>query len=182
MGCSYGGVSQYRLLAGRDTPFLICLLFERIFFMKIRGFEVARGFEGKDIMIPARKTGCSAGYDLEAASQCVLEPMEVVLVPTGLKAYMQPDEYLGLHVRSGISVKHKIACINSQGIIDADYYSNVDNDGHIMVPLINFGKEAFVIEKGTRVAQGIFYKYLTVDGDEAGKGVQRTGGLGSTGV
>ncbi len=150
--------------------------------MKIRGFEIARGFEDQNINLPARKTGCSAGYDLEAATKCVLEPMEVVLVPTGLKAYMQPDEYLGLHVRSGISVKHKIACVNSQGIIDADYYSNADNDGHIMVPLINLSKETFVIEKGTRVAQGIFYKYLTVDGDEAGKGLKRTGGLGSTGV
>jgi dUTP pyrophosphatase len=50
-----------------------------------------------------------------------------------------------------------------------------------MVPLINHGEKDFFIAKGTRVAQGIFYKYLTVDGDSAGVGAERTGGFGSTG-
>ena len=68
------------------------------------------------------------------------------------------------------------------GIVDADYYGNPDNEGHIMVPLINHGEEDFIITKGMRIAQGIFYKYLTVDGDEAGVGKSRDGGFGSTGV
>ena len=50
-----------------------------------------------------------------------------------------------------------------------------------MVPLINHGEKNFFIAKGTRVAQGIFYKYLTIDGDSAGVGAARTGGFGSTG-
>ncbi len=148
----------------------------------LRGFEVVTSFGDKGISLPRRKTGRSAGYDMEAATDVILPPHQVVLVPTGLKAYMQPDEYLGIHVRSGISIKNSISCINSQGIIDADYYNNPDNEGHIMVPLINHGENDFAIAKGTRIAQGIFYKYLTVDGDEAGIGAERTGGFGSTGV
>ena len=34
---------------------------------KIRGFEIAKGFEDKEINLPVRKTKYSAGYDIEAA-------------------------------------------------------------------------------------------------------------------
>ena len=146
-----------------------------------RGFEVISKYNGAGICLPVRKTAASAGYDLQAAEDMILLPHAVSIVPTGLKAYMQPNEYLGLHVRSGFSIKNKISCINNQGIIDADYYNSPGNEGHIMVPLINHGDEPVKIAKGMRIAQGIFYRYLTVDGDVAGEGAMRTGGFGSTG-
>ena len=149
--------------------------------MKTRGFEIARGYADQDIHLPHRKTARSAGYDIEAAADCVLLPHQVTVVPTGLKAYMQPDEYLGIHVRSGFSIKKQLSCINSQGIIDADYYGNADNDGHILAALVNHSDVPVQVEKGMRIAQGIFYRYLTVDGDTAGIGAERQGGLGSTG-
>ena len=149
--------------------------------MRERGFEIVSAFLDKNIHLPQRKTAQSAGYDIEAAEEVVLKPHEVTLVPTGLKAYMQADEYLGIHVRSGFSIKKKISCVNGQGIIDADYYDNPDNEGHIMVPLINHSNYNVAVEKGMRIAQGIFYKYLTVDDDTAGVGAKRTGGMGSTG-
>lgn len=149
--------------------------------MKKRGFEIVRMYQARDIHLPQRKTSCSAGYDLEAAETMVLCAHRVSLVPTGLKAYMQPDEYLGLHVRSGFSIKNQVSCINSQGIIDADYYNNEENEGHIMVALVNHSDRDVHIEKGMRIAQGIFYHYLTIDGDQAGQGNRRQGGMGSTG-
>lgn len=149
--------------------------------MRTRGFEIISEFKDKGIKLPVRKTAMSAGYDIEAAADVVLKPHEVTLVPTGLKAYMSADEYLGIHVRSGFSIKNKISCVNGQGIIDADYYNNAENEGHIMIPLINHGDEPLSVDKGMRIAQGIFYKYLTTDGDTAGVGAARTGGMGSTG-
>ena len=149
--------------------------------MKTRGFEVIRAYANKKITIPVRKTGCSAGYDIAAAEDVVLPPHQVVLIPTGLKAYMRSDEYLGIHVRSGFSVKNMVSCVNDEGIIDADYYGNADNEGHIFVALVNLGDNSVQIKKGTRIAQGIFYRYLTVDGDAAGIGTARSGGMGSTG-
>ena len=146
-----------------------------------RGFEIVSKYKDAGIELPVRKTAASAGYDLQAAEDVILLPHAVTIVPTGLKAYMQQDEYLGLHVRSGFSIKNKISCINNQGIIDADYYNSPGNEGHIMVPLINHGEEPVQVAKGMRIAQGIFYRYLTVDGDAAGQGAQRTGGFGSTG-
>ncbi len=149
--------------------------------MKTRGFEVVTTYTDKGIALPARKTGCSAGYDLAAAEDVLLAPNRVTLVPTGLKAYMQPDEYLGIHVRSGFSIRNLVSCVNDEGIIDADYYDNAENEGHIFVALINLSDIPVQIEKGTRIAQGIFYRYLTVDDDTAGVGAIRNGGMGSTG-
>ena len=62
--------------------------------MRTRGFEIVGAYAGKGINIPVRETACSAGYDLAAAEDVTLPPHQVTLVPTGLKAYMQPDEYL----------------------------------------------------------------------------------------
>lgn len=149
--------------------------------MKTRGFEIVTDYVDKGIVLPTRRTGSSAGYDLAAAENVSLEPKRVTLVPTGLKAYMQPNEYLGIHVRSGFSVRNMVSCVNDEGIVDSDYYDNVGNEGHIFVALINHGTRPVEIVKGTRIAQGIFYRYLTVDDDTAGVGNARNGGMGSTG-
>lgn len=146
-----------------------------------RGFEIVSKYAQAGLNLPVRKTAASAGYDIEAAEAVCLEPHRVTLVPTGIKAYMQSNEYLGLHVRSGFAVKNAVSCINSQGIIDADYYNNQENEGHIMVPLINHGARPVYIDKGMRIAQGIFYQYLTADHDDADQSAVRTGGFGSTG-
>ena len=149
--------------------------------MKTRGFEVVSAYVDQGIDLPTRKTGCSAGYDLAAAEDVSLAPGRVTLVPTGLKAYMQPDEYLGIHVRSGFSIRNRVSCVNDEGIIDADYYDNPDNEGHIFIALINHSEIPVSIHKGMRIAQGIFYKYLTTDVDQADIGKTRKGGFGSTG-
>lgn len=143
-----------------------------------RGFEVVSAYMEKGIELPARKTGSSAGYDIQAAEDVTLLPHQVTLVPTGLKAYMQPDEYLGLHVRSGFSIKNQVSCINSQGIIDADYYNNPDNEGEIFFQLINFSPIPIIIQKGDYIGQGIIKKYIKTEDDVAEK--ERIGGFGSS--
>lgn len=150
--------------------------------MRKRGFEIVKAYEGKGIVLPVRKTGASAGYDIEAAETTILPPQKITVVATGIKAYMQNDEYFGVHIRSGLSIKQGLSLINGQGIIDADYYDNPENEGHIMLAIINHGNAAVAVEKGMRLAQGVFYKYLTIDGDAAGQGQERQGGMGSTGV
>lgn len=147
--------------------------------MDIRGFEVVSSFEGQGITIPERKTSQSAGYDIEAAETVTLEPGMVKLVATGIKAFMNYDEYLALHVRSSLGIKKHLMLANSTGIIDSDYYNNDDNEGHIMIGLFNFGQNSVTIEKGQRIAQGIFAKYLKTTEDDA-QGF-REGGIGSTG-
>ena len=150
--------------------------------MKVRGFEIAKGFEDKNINLPVRKTKKAAGYDIEAAEDTVIEPFKPgdnpTLVKTGLKAYMMDDEYLMLCNRSSNPKKKGLVMANSVGIIDGDYYGNPDNDGAFMFAFYNVKDEAITIKKGEAIGQGIFMKYLTVDNDNA-DGV-RTGGFGST--
>ena len=71
---------------------------------KIRGFEIAKGFEDKQINLPVRKTKYSAGYDIEAAEDTVIpsfkKGMAPTLIKTGIKAYMQDDEFLALYNRT----------------------------------------------------------------------------------
>lgn len=149
---------------------------------KVRGFEVAKGFEEKNINLPVRKTKYSAGYDVEAAEDCIIpsfkKGMKSTLIKTGIKAYMQDDEVLILANRSSNPGKKGLILANSIGVIDKDYYGNPDNDGHIMFAFFNVKDEDIEIKKGDCIGQAIFQKYLIVDNDSA-EG-ERAGGFGST--
>ena len=149
---------------------------------RLRGFEIAKGFEGKGINLPIRKTKYSAGYDIEAAEDTVVpslkKGMNPTLIKTGIKAYMQDDEVLMLYNRSSNPKKKGLVLANSVGVIDKDYYGNVDNDGHIMFAFYNIKDEDITIKKGEAIGQGVFQKYLVTDDDEA-QG-ERKGGFGST--
>lgn len=147
--------------------------------MDIRGFEVVSAYEEADINLPQRKTAESAGYDIECAEAVEIQPGEMKLIPTGLKAFMNYDEYLAIHIRSSMAIKRGLMLVNSTGIIDSDYYNNEDNEGHILIAIRNMGYETVTLDKGERVAQGIFSKYLVATDDQA-TGI-RTGGIGSTG-
>ena len=149
--------------------------------MRIRGFEKVAKYADVDFPMPERKTELSAGYDFCLPEEVTLEPGKLQLVPTGVKAYMQPGEWLGMHIRSSMAVKKRLMLVNNVGIIDADYYNNPDNEGHIMLVLLNMGENPVTLPKGERVAQGIFYNYLTADGDEKVSKAVRGGGFGSTG-
>ena len=149
---------------------------------RVRGFEIIADYQDRGILLPVRKTCASAGYDIAAAENVCLQAGEMALIPTGLKAYMQPDEYLAIHIRSSLAVKQRLVLANSQGIIDADYYDNPDNEGHILIALINGGSQDVVVSTGMRIAQGIFCKYLLTDRDELTGKEERTGGIGSTGT
>lgn len=150
--------------------------------MRLRGFEVAKGFEESEINLPKRATMNSAAYDIEAAEDIVLEPFEKGakpnLIKTGLKAYMQSDEVLMIVPRSSSPKKQGILFPHSMGVIDSDYYGNESNDGHIFVQCINIKDEPVEIKKGEKIAQAYFQKFLVTD-DDVAEGT-RTGGFGST--
>ena len=150
--------------------------------LKVRGFEKISKYKDADFPMPARKTKTSAGYDICVPEDVALRPGRMVMVPTGVKAYMQADEFLGVHIRSSMAVKKGLRLMNNVGIIDADYYNNPDNEGHIMLAIMNTGMQPLVLKKGERVAQGIFYKYLTADDDAKTEKEDRSGGFGSTGT
>ena len=147
---------------------------------KMRKFEEVREeckkYAGETIL-PSRATKKSAGYDFYAKVSVSANPGEIVKIWSDVKALMNEDEVLMLYVRSSMGGKWMLS--NSTGVIDSDYYSNPKNDGNIGLFLKNISNEVQKIEKGDRIAQGIFIKYLVTDNDAA-EG-NRIGGHGSTG-
>ena len=100
------------------------------------------------------------------------------LVPTGMKCKLDPDTYLELSVRSSSPLKYWLILANGVGIIDADYYNNPDNEGHIYFQMINLSPFPIKIQKGEAIGQGIVHRYETTEDDNA-TGL-REGGFGST--
>lgn len=173
-----------------------------------RGFEIVTKYQDADLTLPKRATKGSAGYDIAVAEDTVvpsfwrtavthiakdwapfnsykdfakaidLSQMKPVLVPTGLKVQMPENEYLQLTCRSSNPLKRSLVIPNGVGIIDSDYYNNVDNEGEMFVQLLNFGLEDVEIKKGERIAQGIFLSYGLTDDDVADG--ERLGGFGSS--
>lgn len=137
-------------------------------------------FKYEDIVIPQRQTSRSCGYDFVSPHEVIINPYEVKVIYSGIKCALNNNEYLMLVVRSSIGIKRGIVLANQIGIIDADYFENQDNDGHIMIALRNVTNESVVIKKGERVVQGIIMNYLITDDDDP-KSEKRSGGIGSTG-
>lgn len=145
----------------------------------IRGFEAVISDKRKNdcVHIPTRSSINSAGYDFYADKDYQVLPNEIIKIWTDVKAYMQPDEFLMLDVRSSMGGKYMLA--NTIGIVDSDYYSNPDNDGNIGIFLKNISNTQLKIYKGDKIAQGIFMKYFKADEDKTT--LKRLGGFGSSG-
>ena len=129
--------------------------------------------------LPKRSTKNSAGYDFEALYDFTIKPSEIVKIPLGIKVSMNQDEVLFILVRSSMGFKYNVRLVNQVGVIDSDYYNNIDNEGHMFIKLQNEGNQDFVVKKGDKICQGIFTKYLTVDNENSVE-KERTSGFGST--
>ena len=131
--------------------------------------------------LPKYETVLSAGMDVRAFldSSITLEPLDRILVKTGLFAELEKGFEIQVRPRSGLALKKGITVLNSPGTIDADYR------GEIGVILINLSKEKFVISSGDRIAQLVVCKHeqpkivLSNSLSETQRGDK---GFGSTGI
>lgn len=129
------------------------------------------------IPLPRRSTAGSAGYDLVSPADVTLAPGEAVTLPTGIRCEMQPGWVLLLFPRSGLGFKHQLCLANTVGVIDSDYYG-ADNEGHILVRIVNRGDHTVTIARGERFCQGIFLPHGLAQ-EDAVEDIRR-GGFGST--
>ena len=170
-------------------------------------FEKISKYADVDIPLPVRKTANAAGYDFVVAEDTYVPSyhnqfarasktidtrltldevahltkraeFRPTLVPTGIKCSLDPHTYLELTVRSSSPLKYWLLLANGVGVIDADYYNNESNEGHIYFQIINLSPWGIMLKKGDIIGQGIIKHYLITDEDMA-TGV-RTGGFGST--
>jgi dUTP pyrophosphatase len=131
--------------------------------------------------LPHYQTIDSAGMDLHAflpQGVIVLQPLERLLIPTGIFIALPTGYEAQVRPRSGLAYKQGITCLNTPGTIDADYR------GEVKVLLINLSNQAQEIKDGDRIAQMVVTNYTRVtwqatdslDGTERGEG-----GFGHTG-
>ena len=130
------------------------------------------------IPLPVRATAGSAGYDFVCPAEVTLAPGESVVVPTGVRALMEPGWVLLIFPRSGLGFRHHLRLANTTGVIDSDYV-NAPNGGHIMVKIVNGSDHGMTLSRGERFCQGVFVPYGLAE--ETALPGERSGGLGSTG-
>lgn len=145
----------------------------------MRKFEKVSYLIQENIILPQRQTLQSAGYDLSAYEEVTIQPGEIQLIPTGLKVQLGESEVLLVYPRSSLGIKKGLMMSNGVGVIDADYYNNTQNEGHIMVPLYNFKQSPVTISKFERIAQGVFQTFLKTEDDHPVSS-ERKGGFGSS--
>jgi dUTP pyrophosphatase len=75
--------------------------------------------------------------------------------------------------RKGLLIPHGV------GIIDQDYCGEGDE---IMLQVYNFLDEAVTVQRGERIAQGMFVPIMQVNWNEVDKVGKGRGGFGSTGA
>ena len=130
--------------------------------------------------MPAYATAGSAGMDIRAnlTNPIALNPLERMLIPTGLFVQLPPNFEIQIRPRSGMALKQGITCLNTPGTIDSDYR------GEIKVLLINLSNEIQIINNSDRIAQMVFAKTETVElivVDVINETERGEGGFGHTG-
>lgn len=131
--------------------------------------------------LPSYATSLSAGMDIRANidQPIELQPLQRVLVPTGLFLALPEGFEAQVRPRSGLALKKGITVLNSPGTIDADYR------GEVCVILVNLSNEPFVIADGERIAQMVIARHEQVEWREVevlGETERGAGGFGHTGI
>ena len=133
-----------------------------------------------DATVPAYQSSGAAGMDLYAAidAPITLEPGDIELIPCGFVMAFDAGWEAQVRPRSGLATKHGISMPNAPGTIDCDYR------GEVKVPLINLGRNTFVVEPSMRIAQVVMAPvgHAEIDVvDELDATARGAGGFGSTG-
>lgn len=133
-----------------------------------------------DVPLPDYQSEHAAGMDLHAAvpSEIAIAPGEIKLIPCGFAMAVPVGYEAQVRPRSGLAVKHGISMPNTPGTIDADYR------GEVKVPLINLGREPFIVTRSMRIAQMILKPVphtVWQEVDELPPTTRGDGGFGHTG-
>ena len=108
----------------------------------------------------------------------VLQPGDIRVIPCGFAIELPPGHEAQVRPRSGLASRHGLTLVNTPGTIDADYR------GEVQVPLINLGREPFVVQRGMRIAQMVVMpvpQVAMVEVDELDATDRGAGGFGHTG-
>ncbi len=132
------------------------------------------------LALPTYASTGAVGFDLVTRVTTVVEPGAIALVPGNAIVKVPEGTMLLITPRSSLPRKKGLVCPHSVGIIDQDYCGPQDE---IMVQVQNITKEPVTVERGERIAQGIFVRVEKAEWEEVDDhGTETRGGFGSTGT
>lgn len=127
---------------------------------------------------PTRAHSGDVGYDLYVSSEISIPPNSFVDVPTGI--YFQMDTPLWCRITGRSSTIRKWNLLVQEGIIDTGYV------GELFIGVWNLNGHEVILQKGTRIAQVIFFYAITPNLQRIlfikSKDGRGSDGFGSTGV
>lgn len=130
--------------------------------------------------LPQYASKGAVGFDLVTRETTVIEPGAIALVPGNVIVKVPEGYALLLIPRSSLPRKKGLVCPHSLGVIDQDYHGEKDE---LMVQVQNITKEPVTVERGERIAQGLFVKVENAEWQEVDShGAESRGGFGSTGT
>ena len=129
--------------------------------------------------LPEYKTKGAVAFDLYSRTNEVIPPRSLKLIPANFIIGTPEGYMLMLAARSSLAQKKGLMMGNGIGTIDQDYCGEEDE---LRLNLYNFTDTEVVIEKGERLAQGIFIKIEKGNWNEVSKMADESrGGFGTTG-
>jgi len=132
----------------------------------------------KSLPLPQYQTQGSVGFDIYSREDIEIKPGEISLIPGNIIVETPPGYMLLVALRSSTPRKKGLIKPHGIGVIDQDYCGEGDE---VKVQVLNHTDHFVKVEKGERIAQGIFVKIDRFDWDETDAMGKTRGGFGSTG-
>ena len=134
----------------------------------------------KDLPLPTYATGGAVAFDVITRVTTVVEPGAIALIPGNVIVKIPAGTMLLLAPRSSMPRKKGLISPHGMGIIDQDYHGPGDE---LLVQVMNITKEPVTVERGERIAQGIFVRIEKAEWDEVdAHDAETRGGFGTTGT
>lgn len=132
----------------------------------------------KTLPLPKYETAGSVGFDLICRESAEIPPQSIVLIPANVIVATPPGYMLMVCLRSSTPRKLGLMMPQGVGIVDNDYCGEEDE---LKIQVYNFTDAIVNVERGSRIAQGIFVRVDTAEWNEVDQmSTTSRGGFGST--
>ena len=132
----------------------------------------------KSLPLPVYETEGAVGFDLLARENITIEPGKIELIPANIIVEVPKGYMLALVSRSSTPKKKGLLKPHSIGVIDQDYCGEADE---LKIQVYNFTDVTVEVEKGEKIAQGVFIRVDKFEWNEVDTMSNATrGGFGTT--
>jgi dUTP pyrophosphatase len=132
----------------------------------------------KSLPLPVYETGGSVGFDILARETVTINAGTIELIPGNIIVEVPEGYMLAVASRSSTPKKKGLTPPHGFGVIDRDYCGPEDE---VKIQVYNFSGSAVTIERGEKIAQGVFVRVDKFEWEESEvMQKQSRGGFGST--